>query len=93
MSDDQELAQVRATAESVLERARNDETYLASLREDPVAALQAAGLSEADASQIGLDEWQYGEEDAAGFAKRDCRMTCDRWTCSLTLCGYVPITG
>jgi hypothetical protein len=93
MSDDQdkELQQVRAIAESVLARASTDEAYLASLRADPVAVLAAAGLSDVDARQIGLDEWQY--EEVSGFKAKECQMTCDRWTCKITICGYVPLTG
>lgn len=90
MSDDQELAQIRSTAESVLDRARNDEGFLASLRNDPVGALQAAGLSDGDAKQIGLDEWRYGD-DAEGFQK--CTWTCDRWSCKATICGNVPYSN
>jgi hypothetical protein len=91
MSEDEELAQVRSIAESVLARAREDEGYLTSLREDPVAALQAAGLDEAAARSIGLDEWKYGDEEVEGFAI--CKHTCDRYSCKLTVCGYVPFTG
>jgi len=90
MSDD-EIAQIRALTESVLERARNDEAYLEELRTDPVATLQAAGLDEVDAKQVGLDEFQFDE--VSGFARAECKYTCDRWTCKITLCGYVPLTS
>lgn len=90
MSDDQELTLIRATAESVLDRARNDEAFLTSLRNDPVAALAAAGLSDADAGQIGLDEWKLGE-DTEGF--RPCTWTCDRWSCKASFCGNIPYSN
>ncbi len=88
---DEEIAQIRALTESVLDRARNDEAYLAQLRDDPVATLTAAGLNEVDAQQIGLDEFQF--EEVTGFRPKDCKMTCDRYSCKITICGYVPYTG
>lgn len=89
MSDD-ELAQIRALAESVFERARNDEAYLEQLRDDPAATLQAAGIAADAANQIGADELQ---PEVTGFKPKDCTFTCDRYSCIITKCGYVPLSN
>ena len=89
MSND-ELAQIRALTESVLEQARNDESYLAQLRNDPVATLQAAGIPEDAATYIGLEELQ---PEVVGFKPKECSISCDRWSCSVTICSNVPYTG
>jgi len=99
MSEITELHDIRAAAEGVLERARHDAGYLASLRDDPVAVLRQAGLSDAGAQRIGLEEWGYGD-DTEGFLKPYggppqpiCKLTCDRYTCWASLCDSVPLTS
>lgn len=86
----EEIAQIRALTESVLEKARNDESYLAQLRDDPVATLQAAGVAEDAANQLGVDELQ---PEVVGFRPKECTYSCDRYSCIVTICSNVPYTG
>lgn len=90
---EEELNQIRAAAESVMERARNDEAFLAELREDPITVLQAAGVPEGEARQIGLDELTFGDEEVAGFAKAACKATCDRYSCIVSICSNWSLLG
>jgi hypothetical protein len=78
------LEKVRQNAQDILERARNDEAFLQELKDDPQAAISAAGFPEDGAFDFGRELGQ--ENDVQGY------MLCDRYTCLVTLCGYVPLT-
>lgn len=90
MSADNELDQIRAAAEGVLERARNDEAYRASLVEDPVSALVAAGVPQDAAERIGLNDWRDENAETEGFQRWN---GCDRWTCVVSICPNIPYTN
>jgi len=90
MTDNAELDQIRAAAESVLEQARNDEGFRASLVEDPVSALVAAGVPQDAAERIGLNDWRDENAETEGFQKWN---GCDRWTCVVSLCPNIPFTN
>jgi hypothetical protein len=95
MTNEESIAQIRATVESVLERARADEAYLAELRDDPERTLSAAGAPDDAARRVALDEFVGAEADTEGFARRpgECHYTCDPWTCLVTICAVIPWTS
>jgi len=90
MADQHDLDQLRTATEAVLEHARNDETYCATLLADPVAALSAAGVPADAAEHIAGHEFGAADDDTSGFMKSS---GCDGLTCCITICSNVPFTG
>lgn len=90
MSEEASIDQIRTAAEGVLERARSDEGYRASVIADPVAALAAAGVPADAAEHIGIGEWADANADAQGFMRGS--GACDRWTCIISICPNIPYT-
>jgi hypothetical protein len=92
--EERDVTRIRAIADQVLTRARRDAAYLASLRANPVAILRAAGLNEADARTVGLDEWYLtGDGGRRGRTTATCRWTDGTVGCAASRCSYVPVTG
>lgn len=79
--------QVRAAAQSVLDRAKAEPDFLAALTANPVDTLQSTGLDLDDAREFSQE---IGSE-VAGYMR--CTFTCDRITCWITKCGYVPLSN
>jgi hypothetical protein len=78
MTEENDLDQIRATADAIVARASKDPEFSARLEADPIAVLEAEGLSE-DYANIFASEYKL--LDTAGFmrAKGDCSnqgMTC-----------------
>jgi len=80
--------EIRVAAQSVLDRAKAEPDFLATLTANPVETLQSAGFALEDAREFSQE---LGTAEVEGYAR--CVMTCDRWTCIISLCNYVPITG
>jgi hypothetical protein len=76
MADDEAQA-LRDTALAIVQRAENDEDFQRQLRDDPEAALTAAGLPQSAIADFAR-EAEIG--DVAGY------VGCDNNTCVLTRC-------
>lgn len=89
------IDELRATADRVLERAREDEGYKAQLLADPVSTLVAAGLSRSVAEHVVLDEFTEEDADTSGHRPRGGGGYggCDTITCIVTNCSNIPRTG
>jgi hypothetical protein len=90
MTGENELAQIREATEAVLEKARNDETYCAALLADPVGTLVAAGVPQAEATDITVLEFREDDADTGGYMRAG---GCDGITCFTTNCSNIPRTG
>ena len=96
MADELSTDEARALVEQVLEQARGDEAFLASLREDPVGVLQTAGLPESAANHVATDELQLADVQGLMKGGGGCpRFTymCDGFTCLVSICHMVPNTN
>lgn len=95
MSDEATIAALREQAESVLNRAREDETYRSRLRDDPEGVLLEAGLPDDAARRLAHDELGDATADTVGLAQRQryCSYTCDTITCIVTWCGAMPYSN
>jgi hypothetical protein len=78
------LEQVRHHAQEILDRATHDEGFLQQLKSDPQDALSSAGFDEDGSIDFGRELGQ--DNDVQGYA------LCDRYSCIITLCSYVPLT-
>ena len=96
MAEELSVEVARALVEQVLEWARGDETYLASLRDDPVGVLQSAGLPESAANHVATDEFELvdvqGHMKGGGGCPRFTYM-CDGFSCLVSICHMVPNTN
>ena len=79
---------VRAAAQSVLDRAKVEPDFLAALTANPVDALQSAGFALEDAREFSQE---LGVSEVAGYMR--CTYTCDRYSCWATWCGNVPLSN
>jgi hypothetical protein len=78
------LEQVRHHAQDILDRAKQDDGFLQQLKSDPQDALNSAGFPDDGAIDFGRELGQ--DNDVQGYA------LCDRYSCIITLCSYVPRT-
>jgi hypothetical protein len=80
------LDSVRGQAHEILDRARNDAEFLTQLRSDPQATLRSAGFSEDGVIDFGRE---VGDADEIrGYA-----FQCDRISCIISWCWYIPLTN
>lgn len=87
MTDDATTAAIRAAADAVIFKAREDKEYAQQFRDDPVGTLKAAGIDPAAAEQFGAEVLASEAPDVAGFAR------CDFGTCWVTFCNYRTGSG
>jgi hypothetical protein len=95
---DAQADRLRALADAVLARARDDAAYLAELRADPERVLVEAGLPTGAARQVAQDELGDDTDDTSGFrmggrGTRPCSYTCDAISCLVTWCSAVPYSN
>lgn len=74
---DHNIEQVRAIAQSIAERARQDKDFRLQIKQDPVNTLTNAGLPE-EFVEMFLHEVQAGEVTAYSF-DRECRLSIVRF--------------
>lgn len=87
----QEMEELRGKVQAVLDRAKEESSYLDELKQNPQETLVAAGIPEAATGEV-AHELQLGSE-VSGYML--CTGTCDRYTCILHIsaCPYVPLTS
>ena len=78
------LEKVRQNAQEILDRAKQDEDFLHQLKNDPRETLRTAGFPDEGAIDFGLEI--SANDEVHGY------MLCDRITCIISWCGYVPLT-
>jgi hypothetical protein len=83
--EDLSLEEVRGRADVVLDRARSDADFRQRLRSDPRRTLSDAGIPEGALADLGM------ELHVIPFDR--CNYTCDRYSCIVTWCGYIPLSN
>jgi hypothetical protein len=77
---------IRGQARDILQRASQDEEFLTQLRSNPNDTLVSAGFAPDGIVDFGLEIGNG--DDVTGYG-----LLCDRWTCIVTWCGYIPLTN
>jgi len=85
-SDLTPLDTIRGQAHEILDRARNDAEFLSQLQSDPQATLRSAGFSEDGLIDFGLEVGDADEIRGYGYQ-------CDRISCIISWCWYIPVTN
>ena len=80
MGDDaRNVNELRARAQAVQDRARNDDAFLRQLKSDPEATLQAAGFSLDEAREFGRELRGGGEVSGYQLYESTCYASCQGW--------------
>jgi hypothetical protein len=87
MPDNDDTA-MRERVDALLAKARSDETFAFSLKDDPDTVLRAAGFTDETLETLTRE---IGSSEVEGFQR--CSWTCDRYSCWVTACGNIPYSN
>jgi hypothetical protein len=79
------VEELRMKSQAILDRAKGDDQFLQRLKDDPAAALKEGGIPD--------DYIAEGVPQLSDAPEVEAHARCDRYSCWISWCPYIPDTG